>query len=486
MRIQGFRIRKLRATLHSARTYEEWQESARELDRLEGRDLWREAPASPHYKYELIRRHTDEMRAFRDTANVYRLLDLLHESLGRNLGDVANPALYDVALSGTKHLIEEYLSEAETSLCFLCDNDFVQLPQDKKARLFRQAIHSLGRPALMLSGGSTLGLFHLGVVKALWENDLLPRVICGSSMGAVVAAGTCTRTDEELDLLMEEGASATMERNAFIRLPWDRMLREKAIMDQAELKRMLKANVGDYTFGEAYERTGRILNVSVSPTRTGLRPRVLNFSTAPNVTILSAVLASCAVPGLFPPANLMARDRCGVEMPYLQNERWIDGTLRGDLPIMRLARLYNVNRSIVSQTNPHVVPFLSIFGKGRAGAGIMLGGAMAQAQILTVIDALRKKVHTTSWRPILDQIHTVLGQRYMGDASIHLPFSLRAYRKILSNPSVEDMDWFTLEGERATWGKLPLIKNLTRVSRAFESCMCRLDPSQESIQWRPL
>ncbi len=486
MQIQGFRTRKLRAALASARTFEEWREAARELDRLESRDLWREAPASPYYKYELVRRHTDEMRAFRDTANVYRLLDLLHESLGRNMGDVTNPALYGVALSGTKLLIDEYLSEAEASLKFLCDNDFVQLPKEKKVSLFRQAIHTLGRTALMLSGGSTLGLFHLGVVKTLWENDLLPRVICGSSMGAIVAAGTCTRTDEELALLMEQGAATTMDRNPFSRLPWDRMLREKAVMDQAELKRMLSKNIGDYTFGEAYQRTGRILNVSVSPTRTGLTPRVLNFSTAPNVTIISAVLASCAVPGLFPPANLMARDRCGVEMPYLQNERWIDGTLRGDLPVMRLARLYNVNRSIVSQTNPHVVPFLSVFGKGTLGASIRLGGTLAQAHALTLIDAVRQNIHTTPWRPILDQVHTVLGQRYMGDVSIHLPFSLKAYRKILANPSVADMEWFTLEGERATWEKLPLVKNLTRVSRTFEACMCRLDPSQESIQWRPL
>jgi predicted acylesterase/phospholipase RssA len=32
------------------------------------------------------------------------------------------------------------------------------------------------------------GLYHMGVVKALLENNLLPRVISGSSAGALFAA----------------------------------------------------------------------------------------------------------------------------------------------------------------------------------------------------------------------------------------------------------------------------------------------------------
>ena len=50
----------------------------------------------------------------------------------------------------------------------------------------------------MLSGGATMGIYHLGVVKALFVNGLLPTVLSGSSMGAIVAAGVCTRSDDEL------------------------------------------------------------------------------------------------------------------------------------------------------------------------------------------------------------------------------------------------------------------------------------------------
>ena len=46
--------------------------------------------------------------------------------------------------------------------------------------------------------GATLTMYHLGVVKALFQAGLLPRVISGSSGGSVVAAWVCTARDEEI------------------------------------------------------------------------------------------------------------------------------------------------------------------------------------------------------------------------------------------------------------------------------------------------
>ena len=42
-----------------------------------------------------------------------------------------------------------------------------------------------------------VGYYHVGVVKALMENNLMPRVIGGSSAGSIVCAMIGTRTDEE-------------------------------------------------------------------------------------------------------------------------------------------------------------------------------------------------------------------------------------------------------------------------------------------------
>ena len=49
-------------------------------------------------------------------------------------------------------------------------------PQDM-LEFFRRASHCFGRSALMLSGGGVLGFYHLGVVKTLLDQGLLPRVI---------------------------------------------------------------------------------------------------------------------------------------------------------------------------------------------------------------------------------------------------------------------------------------------------------------------
>jgi len=55
-----------------------------------------------------------------------------------------------------------------------------------------------GNTALLLSGGAGLGKYHNGLIKALWECDLLPKIVCGSSSGSLVAAGICVFKKEEI------------------------------------------------------------------------------------------------------------------------------------------------------------------------------------------------------------------------------------------------------------------------------------------------
>jgi predicted acylesterase/phospholipase RssA len=68
----------------------------------------------------------------------------------------------------------------------------------EKFEFFFETRQAFGRSALLLSGGATLGMYHLGVVKVLAENQLLPRVISGSSVGSIIASVVATRTDDEL------------------------------------------------------------------------------------------------------------------------------------------------------------------------------------------------------------------------------------------------------------------------------------------------
>ena len=55
-----------------------------------------------------------------------------------------------------------------------------KLTSDTKLAFFHQTRHSYGRTALLLSGGATMGLFHLAMVKVLHEQQLLPHIISGA------------------------------------------------------------------------------------------------------------------------------------------------------------------------------------------------------------------------------------------------------------------------------------------------------------------
>lgn len=110
--------------------------------------------------------------------------------------------------------------------------------------------------------------------------------------------------------------------------------------------------------------------------------RLLNYLTAPSVLVWSAVLASSALPFVFEPVTLQMRDADGSIRPYhIHDATWygvagivvyfslrkrhsfslyrVDGSIANDLPMERLAELFNINQFIVSQVNPWVVPFLS-------------------------------------------------------------------------------------------------------------------------------
>ncbi len=78
------------------------------------------------------------------------------------------------------------------------DLDVEPVSVAERIAFFNETRHSFGRSALLLSGGATLGMYHIGVIKALYEQDLLPRVISGASAGSFVSAMLAVRTDDEL------------------------------------------------------------------------------------------------------------------------------------------------------------------------------------------------------------------------------------------------------------------------------------------------
>ncbi|MBF0226711.1 MAG: DUF3336 domain-containing protein [Desulfobacterales bacterium] len=463
------KIAKLQKQLSKAENYQAWCKIAKEIDSFTNAEAWKSNDESSYYDFNLIRKHINQIKEYRNNEDIDKLILKLHSSLHRNMGDVTNPLLYKKTPTGTKKLISQYLDEVEKSIIYLCEQDFSLLSSQVKQDLLHQANRNYGRSALLLSGGSTLGIFHLGVVKALWENNLLPQILCGSSMGAIVAGGICSRTDDELKELFSKPEN--IYRHAFRIMSPLNFFKEKAIMDPKQIQTHIKENVGNLTFLEAYQRTNRILNISVAPTRPRQKPRVLNYMTAPNVYIYSATLASTAIPGLFPPVTLEAKNKYGETVLYIPEDKWIDGTFGGDLPMTRISRLHNVNHFIVSQTNPHVIPFIATRSqKGIIPFFLDLLFSMSYNQFFQAINVIRRRVNSNFGQLILNYIYATGKQEYLGDINIYPRFDPFMYRKVLSNPTIEDVEYFILEGQRSTWPKLAMINDHTRVARTFQMC----------------
>jgi len=67
-----------------------------------------------------------------------------------------------------------------------CVRYCVQIPAEVRLAFFNDTRHSYGRTALLLSGGAYLGYYHMGLVKALFYQGLLPKVISGASAGSLI------------------------------------------------------------------------------------------------------------------------------------------------------------------------------------------------------------------------------------------------------------------------------------------------------------
>ncbi len=459
--------------LANADDYRSWREIALELDQLEGGDAWKQDETSDDYDYLLIKERIEQMRRLRKRGDVRQLVHDLAEGLHGNLGNIANPMLYVYARVGTKRLIEEYVEEAARCLDYICVGDFPDFSAEEKVLFFKRTGTSFGRSALLLSGGATLGMFHLGVIKALFEHNCLPRVLSGSSAGSIIAAMVGTRTDAELPAMFEPNG---LDLQAFHAVSLRQVFKGKALMDPTQLEDCLTRNIRAGSFVGAFERTRRILGITVSPSETHQQPRLLNYLTAPNVVVRRAVLASCAVPGVFPPVMLEALDYTGEVVPHMRSKRWVDGSIANDLPMLRLARLHNVNHYIVSQTNPHVVPFMRELAPHKRGPL----GFIREIATVTGRDALkvaRQYSQSIAGGRIVDALNDILQQRYSGDVSIFPRQTPAQLMRMFANLTAEDLQRYIRDGERATWPKLERIRMQTRISRAFEDCLSWLKDS---------
>ncbi|KAN0061553.1 hypothetical protein ACQY0O_006400 [Thecaphora frezii] len=471
---------ELRKRLRRSTTHAEWKEAALALDEFMGFEPWKMEDASGFYDWILVKKVKASLKAFREKEDTENLLGVLDLCLRNNFAGTENFRLYSETFFGTKYLVESYLSELELALRFVEETDKISL--EAKRQFYRTVSRNLGRSALCLSGGASFGYYHIGVVRALLDSNLLPKVVTGTSAGGLIAALTCTRTDEELKRLLVPALADRITAceeplSVWARRAWATGARFDTVQWAEKCAFFTR---GSMTFKEAYERTGKVLCISVIPSDRHSPVKLLNYMTAPDCVIWSSLLASAAVPGILNPVCLMQKTKGGKIMPWNWGHRFKDGSLRVDIPLQDLHALFNVNYPIVSQVNPHV--HLFHFGsKGAPGrpTAHRKGKGWRGGFVLSAAEHVLKLHLKMNFKIIrdLDLLPAILGQDW---SSVFLqPFGgavtiwpkTRAWDwvRILTDPDRRELERMIGVGKIVTFPKIHMVENRVRLERTIEA-----------------
>ena len=158
------------------------------------------------------------------------------------------------------------------------------------------------RLALALGGGAARGFAHVGVIKALEAQGIVPDIVVGTSAGAVVgalyAAGHSGFELQRLVLQMEDGQFS------------DWSLPDRGVIKGEALQNFVNQAVGQ----RPLEKLGKLLAVVATDLHSG-EPVVFRSGNTG-----MAVRASSSVPGLFQPVAINGRE-------------YVDGGLVSPVPV---------------------------------------------------------------------------------------------------------------------------------------------------------
>ncbi|KAI8340814.1 hypothetical protein BC941DRAFT_418243 [Chlamydoabsidia padenii] len=467
---------KLSRQLSNAKNYDDWCDKAYELDRLLENDRWKQQPVSKLYDYKLITSRLEHLCKARQVNDADSMIYLLRGGLLRNFGGISDRKLFTHSYLGTKQMIEDYMDEVVTQIEYIETSP--DLDPQIKMKFFSDTRQGFGRSALVLQGASAFALYHIGVVKALNEQGLLPRIISATAVSAMIASLICIHTDDELPhILQPDGINLTAfsqqsDKGHFKRRV-TRLLKYGYLMDMKVLQECVRANVGDLTFEEAYARSNRVLNISVSSTRTQEVPQLLNYMTAPNVLIWSAACCSTASAGLFSGCDLLAKDKDGKIVKWNSSDvkwnPWAEtSSSESEAPLHRLSELFNVNHFIVSQASTYAIPFISPHRNLRQDS-------VWNKLVYMVASEIKHRLY------MLDQFHLLpsilrglIELKMSGNVNIVPNLTLSDFNMIFSNPTHESLAYWIIHGERSTWPLISLIRTRCMIELALDEAIIRL------------
>ena len=308
-----------------------------------------------------------------------------------------------------------------------------------------------------------------------------------------MAAWVCVHTDQELLQILsgdkidlsafvassQRAAAETQGAGVWL---WLQTLYRRArrfmdsgfILDPHVLEEAVHTNVGDMTFKEAYEKTQRILNITISPSGPG-SITLLNYLTAPHVLIWSAALVSNSNDPSKTSTRLMCRDSAGNITPYetsgIRTARYSSyPSTPQESPLSRLGELFNVDHFVISQARPYIVPFLyptlRIFKTSVLAffTRLVLQEVQHRLRQLDILGVLNPGIK----RLLMDEI-------VPGPALTLVPeIRLSDWARLLRNPTKAEIDHWIERGERSVWPNVIQLWVRTGIEHELEKAYQRV------------
>jgi NTE family protein len=172
------------------------------------------------------------------------------------------------------------------------------------------------RDAFVLGGGGVLGAAEVGMARALLEAGIYPDLVCGTSVGAIngaaIAANPTPEGAEQLLAMWDALTEGGVFDGSPIRRVTELLRHRTSLHGNGDLRRLLCDRLPARTF-EDLAVPFECVAASVE------RAREHWFSTG---DLIEPVLASCALPGVFPPVRI-------------GEEHFFDGGLVNSIPLDR-------------------------------------------------------------------------------------------------------------------------------------------------------
>ncbi|CZT24553.1 related to Patatin-like serine hydrolase [Ramularia collo-cygni] len=503
---------RLRNDLKSASNFAQWRSAAFALDSQRDVYNWRANPVDSSYDHLRLEERRQKLYRLRMNDDIVATAALLRTGFLRNLFGITKVSLYNKTYITTKESIRAYVEEMIAAIKFVADASPAmtsragRMTAQEKLELFENGQCMYGSTALVMEGGSVFGFCHIGVVKALFEHDILPRVIVGTATGALMAALVGIHTKDELprflggDGIDLSAFAASRSRAREKRLAaqqsvlwsWLTTLSRRAgrlstqgfVLDPGVLAECVEANVGDMTFQEAYDRTGRVLNIIVASPNDDV-PNLLNHLTASNWLIRSAAMAShLTTLSRHDEIKLLKKTARGeiIAVPIRpcgltgKNAGLPHSTGEDKTPLSRMRQQFNIDHFIVSQARPYVAPFITPslpYVRGRD-----LGfWRFLRLPLLFIPWAARWIAACLGIFGMLPAFVRRIrsDQTFEADSLTLVPnISVRDLGWLLKNPTEKEIKFWITRGERSVWPALCCLKVRCCVEVALEQAHERM------------